>query len=132
MTIIDISMSEILPLWMVTSHSNGGLDYDPIMIGYILIIASGASIGLQPIYNLIEKRVKRLLIFRICIIFVGLLIFLIPYTNLMNIRSCDYSHYFAYKISKTTFAQFLDTVLSKLIHNSNKIRYKKNYIQLEN
>jgi MFS family permease len=86
MTIIDISMSEILPLWMVTSHSNGGLDYDPIMIGYILIIASGASIGLQPIYNLIEKRVKRLLIFRICIIFVGLLIFLIPYTNLMNIN----------------------------------------------
>ena len=30
-----------------------------------------------------------------------------------------------------TFAQFLDSVVNKLVFNSHKIRYKKNYIQLE-
>ena len=30
-----------------------------------------------------------------------------------------------------TFAQFIDNAINKLVFNSNKIRYKKNYIQLE-
>lgn len=83
-SICDISTAEILPLWMVSSTENGGLNYTSNEISYIYSICSVISIFLQPLFIILDKYFERLNMYRIFILCSIIFIIVIPYTSTIN------------------------------------------------
>jgi MFS family permease len=84
MTIVDMSLTEILPLWMVLSTQKGGLNYSSNYISYVLTITAICGILSQPLYIYIDSIIKRTSLFKISILCSMLLIVCLPYTNQLN------------------------------------------------
>jgi MFS family permease len=80
-TITDITLSEILPLWMVSTIDNGGLQYTSNQISYIYTVCSVISIFIQPLFIFCDKFFERIMMYRCFIIISMILTVIIPYTS---------------------------------------------------
>ena len=83
-TIIDISISEVLPLWMALSSTKGGLGYKSENISYVLSISACIGLLSQPMYIGFEKCVTRTNIFNISSIVNVITMVMIPYVGTIN------------------------------------------------
>ena len=86
-TIIDISVSEILPLWMVLSTTNGGIEYNSNNVSYVLSLTAFVGILSQPLYMLLEKCLHRISLFRMSLFLHCITIITIPYINFNLLQS---------------------------------------------
>lgn len=80
-TISDISASEVLPLWMVSTKENGGLNYTSNEISYIYSVCSVIAIFLQPLFIIFDKYCERLNMYRMCVLLSIVTIIVTPYTS---------------------------------------------------
>ncbi len=82
--IIDISISEILPLWMALSPEKGGMGYKSENISYILSISACIGILSQPLYILMERYILRINIFIISLVMSAITMIIIPYISIIQ------------------------------------------------
>jgi MFS family permease len=84
MTIVDTSLTEILPLWMVLSNDKGGLGYTSNQVSYVFMVTAFIAIFSQPLYMYIDTIMTRILLFKISLLLTAMLIICLPYTNQLN------------------------------------------------
>jgi MFS family permease len=78
---VDYSISEAMPLLLVMPKKYGGFEYDSSLIGVVFMISSAVAFVLQPIFILLDNKmkIKRKYIISFAFIFISLLSFFIPF-----------------------------------------------------
>lgn len=81
---IDYSISELIPLLLVTSKKYGGFEYNGTQVGILFMIVSAIAFITQPLFNILEKRIRRKIMISVTLAFIAILIFLTPFVPKMT------------------------------------------------
>jgi MFS family permease len=121
---IDYSISEITPLLLVTSKKYGGFEYKSQQIGILFMIASAIAFITQPLFNILEKRIKRKKMISVFFVFIAIFIFLTPFIPKMTddslIRYIIIIGISAMRFSITSWCYNLTSIFQSLVSKKEK------------